>query len=95
MKTTFTAVALAALPLVCNAQEQPKKPEQKVRVETVHEHKGASHYHKGVVVPTEHHTVTRWHYHNGYKRASEATGTGQNRDSVTEGRQPGNGGAKK
>jgi hypothetical protein len=38
-------------------------------VETEHEHRGASHVHTGAVAPVERHTVTRWHWHKGYKRA--------------------------
>lgn len=66
MKIAFIILLSAALPLACLAQQnqQPKN----VKVETEHEHKGASHYHTHTVVPEEHHTITRWHYHNGYKR---------------------------
>jgi hypothetical protein len=86
MKAVLSALLLLApLPLLCSAQEQQKKPAQNVKVETVQEHKGASHYHQHSVVPAEHHTVTRWHYHRSYRRASQTTvPAGGNKDAQKE-----------
>lgn len=84
MKAIVTALIASTLPLLCSAQEQQKQEGNKAKVETVHEHKGASHYHQHTVVPAERHTVTRWHYHKGYKRAGLPTAPAEHKEASAE-----------
>jgi hypothetical protein len=59
-----------------SAQDAPKPKNTTVKVER--EHRGASHQSTtykpkpGMPAPVERHTVTKWRYHKGYKRASTA-----------------------
>ena len=71
-KSTLMIMAVLSLTIGAGAQSQRGVVVQKER-----EHKGASHTSTtykpkpGVPAPVERHTVTRWRYHKGYKRAGD------------------------
>ncbi len=81
MKFPLLLASLSIIAAAAFAQEQQQPAKKAARIETIHEHRGASHTHTHTVVPAEHHSTSSWHYHSGPKRAQVAV-DGMAADSV-------------
>jgi hypothetical protein len=61
---------MCLMSLAATAQQKYKYPRTPAVVETYRDSKGKVHTRRRVTAVPERHTVTKWHYHRGYRRAS-------------------------
>ena len=73
MKTLLIFLLCAAIPLLSTAQQKETYPRSPAVVETYRDSKGKTRTRRRVTAVPERHTVTKWRYHKGYKRASGRT----------------------